>query len=112
MIRSDVSARVVYRSRGKPENADLPVFITVRSVIPDVTVVPASFATTIAVRVAAPLRRNASGATLPPGPTRWRQACSWIETLALDTWAAPAKCRASTIPNDSIAPVRCSGANA
>ena len=80
--------------------------------MPDVTVVPASLATTVAVLVAAPLRRNASGATVPPGPIRWRQACSAIETLALDTWAASAKCRARTIPNDSISPVRCSGANA
>ncbi len=38
--RSSVSGRVVYRSRGKPLNAERVVFITMRSSTPASTVVP------------------------------------------------------------------------
>ena len=58
--RSSVSGRVVYRSRGKPLNAERVVFMTTRSSTPASTVVPPRLAVTVATRVPSPPRTNAS----------------------------------------------------
>ena len=58
MMRSSVSTRVVYRSRGNPANS-LPVDLsTVRSFTPPVTCVAPSITCTAASRVPWPLRTN------------------------------------------------------
>ncbi len=64
--RSSVSGSVVYRSRGKPLNAERVVFITTRSSTPASTTVPPRVAATVATRVPSPPRTNASGAGEPP----------------------------------------------
>src|SRR4026208_2364375 len=64
MSRSSVSASVVYRSRGKPENADRVVFMTMRSSMPASTTVASRPTATGATRVPPPPRPNAS----PPHP--------------------------------------------
>ena len=60
-----VSASVVYASLGNPQNSDAVVFITIRSLIPDTTEVPATASwTTVVVRTRSPARAN----EYPPPP--------------------------------------------
>jgi hypothetical protein len=104
---------VVNASRGKPENAEPAVFITMRSVTPDSTDSSPLPALTTAVRTSSPERTKAEGDPSSPSPGSMRRhGCSWSVIVACETWAKREKCRASAIPNSSIAPVRWSGARA
>ena len=82
--RSSVSGRVVYRSRGKPLNAERVVFMTMRSSTPASTIVPSRVAATVATRVPSPPRTNALGAATP-STSIGRQPCSRMLTVARST---------------------------
>ena len=64
-IRSRVSARVVYWSRGKPQNSEPVVLRTTRSVSPASTCAPSPSTVTTAVRTSPPLRREGVVVRLP-----------------------------------------------
>jgi hypothetical protein len=105
ITRSSVSAKVVYRSRGKPLKPERVVFIATRSSTPASMVVSPRVAAAVAMRVPSPPRRKASGAS-SPATSIGRQW--WARTLTVDrsTCSNSRKCSARARAYSSIDPPR------